>query len=82
MNIQPKFKNKISILLILIFIPLILSNSLKNIRDSKFKISDGNLNLLKLVQLNQSTKRELNRDGENTMLKGYLESMSNSANNF
>jgi len=81
--IQPiKFKNKISILLILIFIPLILSNSLKNIRDSKFKIFDGNYNLNKLIQLNQSTKRELNPDGENTTLKGYLESMSNSVNNF
>lgn len=81
--IQPiKFKNKISILLILIFIPLILSNSLKNIRDSNFKIFDSGLNLHKLIQLNQSTKRELNPEGDNAMLKGYIESMSNSVNNF
>ena len=65
-----------------LFKAAILSNSLKNIRDSNFKIFDSGLNLHKLIQLNQSTKRELNPEGDNAMLKGYIESMSNSVNNF
>ena len=77
-----KLKNKISIFLILILVPLLISNSLKNIRDSEHEIFFDKINLKKIININQSTKRALNIDGEYTMLDGYIKNVSSSINNF